>query len=312
MKGLFLCKFDEKKGYVPIKPIFIDEKKYKNDDKLLTEIARNAIGFGSQLEFNSFSLSGVNCISQRFSISLAEARGGSETYALAIISDEEEEIMSYKPALNKTVEYLKNWEDVKDKLASLYDAIKHPEQALSFTEEETNEVQTYSPSVFSDDSFSIKDKSHFTSGYSLGRNLIMSIGSSIILVTVLLVFLYSRPFETFDFWKYAYTNILMFLVGLLTYSAINRKRFLTIIQEIFIFLLFIIPFYAIFYRDIIFDIIHYWIYLTSFIAAIFICGGLDNKGKIDRVSALILIFVILLILLSTMVYLNSSGFQFFL
>ena len=309
MKGLFLCKFDERKGYVPKEPIFIDDNNYKNDDKLLTEIARNAIGFGSQLEFNSFSLSGVNCISQRFSISLAQARGGSETYALVIISDDE--VMSFKPALNKTVEYLKNWEDVKDKLASLYDAIKHPEQALSFTEEETNEVQTYSPSVFSDDSFRVRKESHFTSGYSLGRNLIMSIGCSIVLITILLIFLYSEPFATFNFWKYSYTNILMFFGGLLTYSAINKKKFLNIIQGLFIFSLFVIPFYAIFYRDIIFDIIHYWIYLTSFIAAIFICVGLDNGGKVDRVSALILIFVILLILLSIIVYLNSNDLQFF-
>ncbi|MFX1450485.1 MAG: hypothetical protein ACFFCM_06570 [Promethearchaeota archaeon] len=308
MKGVFLCKFDERKGYVPIKPIFIDDKDYKNDEKLLTEIARNAIGFGSQLEFNSFSLSGVNCISQRFSITLEEARGGSETYALVVISDED--VMSFKSALNKTVEYLKTWEGVKDKLASLYDAVKHPEQALSFSGEETNEVETYSESVFSHESFRPERRSHFTEEYSLGRNLIMSFGCSIIIVTILLIFLYAQPFETFDFWKYTYTNILMFFVGLLTYSVINRKRFLTIIISIIIFLIFVIPFYAIFYGSIIFDMLHYWVFFTSFIAAIFICVGLDNGGKVDRVSALILVFVILLILLIIMVYLNSQGTQF--
>ncbi len=306
MKGVFLCKFDEQKGYVPIDPMFFDDKDYENDDKLLTEIARNAIGFGSQLEFNSFSLSGINCISQRFSISLDSARGGAETYALVIISNED--VMSFKPTLNKTVEYLKNWEDVEDKLAGLYDAIRHPEQALSFTEEELDTVEPYRPSVFSDESFRIEKKSHFTSEHSLARNLIISVGSSIILVTVLLVFLYSRPFETFEFWKYAYTNFLMFVIGLLTYALINKKRFLRIIEVSLIPLLFLIPLYVIFYQGIIFDTLHYWIFFSSFIAAILICVGLDNGGKIDRISALILLILLLLVLLFTIVYLNRQWY----
>ncbi|MFX0135385.1 MAG: ubiquitin-like domain-containing protein [Candidatus Hodarchaeota archaeon] len=135
MKGVFLCKFDEIKGYIPIEPLLIDNDEYLNNEILLEEIARNAIGFGSFVEFNSFSLSGINCISRRFSVSIQDARGGSAIYSLVIIADED--VMKFKTLLTETVETLSDWKDIKGNLKRLYDAINYAE--TPFHKEETKE-----------------------------------------------------------------------------------------------------------------------------------------------------------------------------
>ena len=301
MKGLFLCKFDEMKGFIPIEPLFIDDAKYADDDELLKEIARNAIGFGSQLEFNSFSLRGINCISQRFSISVKEARGGSETYSLVIMSDND--VMQFKNALNKTVEQLKNWENVEEDLKILYDAIKYPERALLFgEEEEVQSINTATRRVFSDPSFHMKKESIFAYTNSVGRNFTMGVGCTLVLVLILMFTVYIQPpafpnlfQEPFNIVKYLYTSILMFFIGLLIYFVINKKKFLRGIEYALITILFAIPIYTLFTQDWILDTHHAWIFFTNFLSALFLCIGLDNEGKIDKVSFYILIVFLLII-----------------
>ncbi|MHA1298919.1 MAG: hypothetical protein ACTSO9_05685 [Candidatus Helarchaeota archaeon] len=302
MRGVFLVKFDESKGFIPVDPIYIDEEKFIKNRSFLKEIAKNAIGFGSKVEFNSFSIKGINCIAKRFSISKEDARGGGEVYSLVIVSDKD--VMRFKAGLQTTIEKIINdWNHVDKFLNQLYKSAKYPEQALIFKDKDevlrTNSLPIYSHRAFRP----LNEKSRLTSKNSPGRNLLMGIGCSIVLVTILVVFQYSQPFENFDFWKYSYTNILMFLLGVLLYSAINRKKFLRSIEYLSISLLFFIPTYTIFTRDVIFDLLHVWIYFTAFIAGLFICIGLDSEGKIDYISLYILIFLILLIILFVSVYL---------
>ncbi len=128
MKGVFLCKFDEIQGYIPIEPLLINNDEILNNEKLLQEIARNAIGFGSFVEFCSFSLSGINCISRRFSVSVQAARGGSAIYSLVIIANEE--VIKFKTLLLETVEKLLDWKDIEGYLKRLYDAISYAETPL--------------------------------------------------------------------------------------------------------------------------------------------------------------------------------------
>ncbi len=85
MNGVLLCKFDEERGYVPVK-VFPPKVRKRKNIEIFKEIARNAIGFGTQVDFQAFSFSGINCLAKRFSISDAEARGGSVLYALVIFS----------------------------------------------------------------------------------------------------------------------------------------------------------------------------------------------------------------------------------
>ncbi|MHA1377481.1 MAG: hypothetical protein ACTSRG_03755 [Candidatus Helarchaeota archaeon] len=303
MRGVFLVKFDEKKGFIPVDPIFTDDEnillKKRN---LLKEIARNAIGFGTQLDFNSFSLSGINCISQKFSITKNEARGGGETYALVIISNKD--VMKFKTGLNTAVEKFKqDWKNVKKYLQQLFHSVKYPEQALIF-KEKNETLQTTSVPIYSHKAFQQPiSVSRLSKRNSLGRNLLMGIGCSIILITILMTFQYSEPFQTFDLWKYGYTNILMFFFGLLVYSIVNRKKFTQKIESLILILLFLIPIYTIITNNIIFDLVHLEIYFTGFIAGLFVCLGLDYEGKIDYVSLYILIFLILLILLFVAVFL---------
>ena len=305
MRGVFLCKFDEAKGFVPIDPVYIDDEAYANDRVLLKEIARNAIGFGSRLEYNFFSLKGVNCITQRFSIVKKDARGEKETFSLVIISDNG--VRQFKVGLNTTVEQLiQDWKNVDHYLQKLFDAVKHPEQALLFKDEEKASIQSNSLPLYSHNSFKLQKKSRFAKQSSLGRNFIMAIGCSIVLITILLIFLYSQPFESFNFWQYSYTNVLMFVIGIFVYSAINKKKFLRNLEYFLVILLFLIPIYSILTGDIIFDTSHLWIFFTSFIAGLFVCTGLDNEGKIDNISLYILIFLILLVLLFVSVYILTT------
>lgn len=197
MIGVFLCKFDERRGFIPLDPILIDDEKYKKDKALLKEIARNAIGLGSELEFNSFSLSGINCISRRFSIVSQEARGGNETYSLVIISDKD--VMGFKKLLKETTKKLKNWEDIEENLKLLYDAVKYPEQPL-LIKDKVEEVKTEARTrIFDSTSFSPPKKSIFAEYNSLSRNFSMGLGCSLILILFLMVFAYSQPFENFNF-----------------------------------------------------------------------------------------------------------------
>ena len=68
------------------------------------EVKLPIIGFGTELEFKSFELKGINCISKKFSISKDAARGGGETYSLVIVSDKD--VMRFKTGLNTTIEKL--------------------------------------------------------------------------------------------------------------------------------------------------------------------------------------------------------------
>ncbi len=307
MNGVFLCKFDENQGFIPVKPIYIDDKSHVKDADLMKEIARNAIGFGSELDFNSFSLKGVNCISQRFSIADDKARGGSETFALVIISDEE--VDKFKSGLKRAVKYLiADWAARKKILQQLQYSLRYPEQALVFKDEEQKTLRIEKKPIYSHDSFSehARRKSILSEQYSVGRNFAMVIACTIILITILMIFLYSKPFETFNFWKYSYTNVLMFAIGLFIYSALNKKKFVRVVEYSLIALLFVIPIYTILTLDVIFDLIHLWTFFTGLIAGLFICMGLDHEGKIDYISFYILIFMTLLVILFVCVYILTS------
>ena len=96
MQGVLVVKFDEERGYIPqaVYPSKLRKRKYTD---LYKEIARNAIGFGTQVEYQAFSLSEshgapeIHCIAKRFSISVTEARGGATLYALVVFSGETDE-----------------------------------------------------------------------------------------------------------------------------------------------------------------------------------------------------------------------------
>ena len=134
MRGTFLVKFDERRGFIPVNPILLDDSYYLKNQDLLKEIAKNAIGFGS-LEFNSFELQGINCISKKFTIPKESARGGGETFSLVIVSDKD--VMRFKTGLNTTIEKLmQNWSNVEKYMQNLYKAVKYPEQPILFKDEQ--------------------------------------------------------------------------------------------------------------------------------------------------------------------------------
>ena len=172
MKGVLLCKFDEERGYVPVKVVPSQVRKRKNME-LFKEIARNAIGFGTQVDFQGFSLSGVHCLAKRFSISDAEARGGSILYALVMFSGDSDEFD--KSLLGDSTEQLiSDWGARSNIMKSLYDSISREEETSGIPFSEPTPQPTSAPTrpLLPKELF-IEKEGFFADGSTLSRNLLM-------------------------------------------------------------------------------------------------------------------------------------------
>ncbi|MHA2011945.1 MAG: hypothetical protein ACTSWG_06250, partial [Candidatus Helarchaeota archaeon] len=60
---MMICKFDENKGFIPAF-IYPPKLSSKENSQLLKDIAKNAIGFGSNIQFNQFEMSSVHVLSR--------------------------------------------------------------------------------------------------------------------------------------------------------------------------------------------------------------------------------------------------------
>jgi len=288
MDGVLLCKFDEERGYIPVK-IYPPPARRRMNESTFKEIARNSIGFGTQVDFQAFSLSGINsvssinCLAKRFSIPLPEARGGAELYALVIFSTESDNFN--KELLDAAIKSLTaNWEERSAIMKECYYSFK-PKK-----EEESEASKTAAPAsasgkprkpVLPEELFT-EHTGFFALGYTLSRNLLMLLS----FLALFWVFYSNYNLISFGF---------MLLLGIFLFSIISKKdKTLKIVQ------FFLLAFILLLFFKLLFELVGHPEYLAflgtypdftrpdsallSFVSGILICFGLDRGVGIDKVS----------------------------
>jgi hypothetical protein len=310
MDGVLLCKFDEERGYIPVK-VFPPPVRRHSNESTFKEIARNSIGFGTQVDFQAFSLSGINCLAKRFSIPLPEARGGSELYALVIFSNDDEKFD--KDLLDIAVKSLTaNWETRSDIMKECYHSFKPKKE----TENATSKVAVPAAKstsgkprkpVLPEELFT-EHVGFFAVGHTLTRNLLMLTS----FLALFWVFYSNYNFVSFGF---------MYTLGVFLFSIIAKKdKTLKIIQLVllaFILLLFFKLLFVLIGPDYLAFIGAYPDFtrpdaaLLSFVSGILICFGLDRGVGIDKVSFYIGIGGIIFFILFFLTPLFDLIFAFF-
>ena len=304
MKGVLLCKFDENKGYVPVKvypsKIFTEKNK-----QLFKDIAKNAIGFGSNIEYNQFELSSVHAISRRFTRDVSDARGGIEIYSLVVLFEENNINRSVLKDFSKKL--TKNWTDRFQILKEMYNEIvkKEPE-ILEISNYDVNistnntitqntnkklrkkkniKKQVRKSYLFKDELITTETDSLFAIQSNTPRNFLM--------VGVMLLIMLILGFD-YDFISF----LIMVNFGILFYSFIsNLKKIMRIsvgVVSIFMIYMLIGLFLLIFYDfplliqpsfpDVLIQ--PHWS-LLSFLSGFLICISLDRGKKIDKISSII-------------------------
>ncbi|MHA1697131.1 MAG: hypothetical protein ACTSUG_17910 [Candidatus Helarchaeota archaeon] len=315
---MMICKFDENKGFIPAF-IYPPKLSSKENSQLLKDIAKNAIGFGSNIQFNQFEMSSVHVLSRRFTRKESSARGGVEIYSLAILS---KDTINLDRSLleDYTNKILENWDNHPTLIKEMYNHIF--KNLFSTPDQETISYQEHSQSSRLDNlnnskkrsrkktqkqeirkSFLFEERllkpernSFFAPGFNIYRNVSMTIG--MLLIILILAFKYN--FVSF---------IVMFDFGILLFSFINnRKRVMRIsvgLISIFILYMIIGVILLIFYN---FPLLvqpsfpnvlvqPQWAIL-SLLSGFLICIGLDRGKNIDKFSTIIgIIFIIIDILL---------------
>ncbi|MBD3226711.1 MAG: hypothetical protein GF329_00860 [Candidatus Lokiarchaeota archaeon] len=326
MKGVLLCKFDENKGYIPVRVfpqyIYSDETK-----QFFRDIAKNAIGFGSSIEYNQFDINDTHAISRRFTRKVANARGGVEIFSLVLLVEEntfEKEVM--EELTNKLIE---NWEDRQIILEEIYNVLiekttfnEHKQEEFDEFDENLapinnshitvnstlgkNEQRRRKKSIlFKDELIKPEYESFFASTVNPPRNIIMVIS----MLLIMLMFGFNYDFISF---------IILFDFGVLFFSFINdRKKLMRIsVGVLSIFILYVVigiillMLYdlSLLIRPDFPDVLTqpHWA-LLSFLCGFLVCIGLDRGKKIDKISTIIgsiflvldvIIFLIIPVLLS--------------
>jgi len=302
LNGILLCKFDEERGYVPVK-VYPPQVRKRANETVFKEIARNSIGFGTQVEFQAFSLAGINCLAKRFSIPLPEARGGAELYALVVFSEDSENFD--KELLDISIKNLMaNWEARSDIIKECYYSFIPKKESASSAADAISPIGTPATErparpVLPKELFT-EQKGFFAEGYTLTRNLCMVVS----FVALFWVFYLNYNLFSFSF---------MLSLGIFLFSIISKKdRTLRIVQILllgFIFLLFFKLFFQVIgdsspiaFLGTFPDFTRPDLALLSFVGGILICFGLDRGVAIDKLSFIIgivgIIFLILFFLTS--------------
>ncbi|MHA1129420.1 MAG: hypothetical protein ACTSQI_04220 [Candidatus Helarchaeota archaeon] len=297
MKGILLCKFDEEKGYIPIKA-YPPKIRKRSHMELFKKIARNAIGFGTDIEFQAFTLaensSEIHCLAKRFSIPVEGARGGSELYALVLFGETEE---FPKTFLGESTDRLKaNWESRSEIMESLYSIYNPPKTSIPTTDLSIGPENLSQP-IFPSEYF-IKKEGRFASGHTLSRNFLM-----LLALGLMFWVLYSN-YELFSFG-------FMIVTGIFIFSIIAKKdtplKIVNGFLFFFIVLLFLKLLVEIIGNPIEFSFLSAFpdftrpdLALWSFISGILISFGLDRGDQIEKPSFIIgicgIIFFILFFL----------------
>ncbi|MDD1777868.1 MAG: hypothetical protein LUQ65_06825 [Candidatus Helarchaeota archaeon] len=284
MDGVLLCKFDEERGYIPVK-VYPPPVRRRSNENAFKEIARNSIGFGTQVDFQAFSLSGINCLAKRFSIPLPEARGGAELYALVIFSSDSDNFE--KELLDTAIKRLTaDWEARAAIMKECYYSFK-PKNV-----EESEDSKVAAPASTSSsgkprkpilpEELFTEHEGFFAVGYTLTRNLLMVIS----FLALFWVFYSNYNLVSFGF---------MLSLGIFLFAIVSKKdKTLKIIQIL------ILIFVLLLFFKLLFVLIGYPEYLAflgtypdftrpdsallSFVSGILICFGLDRGVGVDKVS----------------------------
>lgn len=298
MKGVLLCKFDEERGYIPTKAHPPKIRKRKNIE-LFKKIARNAIGFGTQVEFQAFTISAdsseIHCLAKRFSLPVNGARGGSELYALVIISENEKQLAEESPKkllTESSQRLLVNWESRNELMAELFESL-NPSRVEPITSTVITETQNSPRSIFPQELL-IEKKGFFADGATISRNLLMLLS----IVTLFWVF-----YSNYNLFSLTF----MVTIGLFVFTIITKKDKPLKIANGFLFFFIILLFIKLFF-DLIGDPLPISflgsfpdfrpdLALLSFFSGILICLGLDRGVAVDKASFIIgicgLVFLIL-------------------
>ncbi|MHA1270432.1 MAG: hypothetical protein ACTSPY_11635 [Candidatus Helarchaeota archaeon] len=315
MQGVLLCKFDENKGYVPIQ-IYPSKLNTKDNRQIFRDIAKNAIGFGTSIEYNQFIISDVHVISRRFTRKVSNARGGVEIFSLALLSMEEKSI-DRAIIENYTKRIIEDWENRSVIIKEFYKEIfKTSQNDLIDIQLQSNQInyqsdttilmqpnkkkkrkKEFTKSILFNDEIAMREKDNFFAfGNNPPRNILMLVG----MLLIILILAFGYDFISF---------LIMVNFGVLLFSFINnRKRPMRIsvgILSIFIVYMIIGLIFQIFYGisfliqptfpDVLIQ--PHWA-LLSILSGFFICIGLDRGKKIDKISTIIgLIFIIIDILI---------------
>ncbi len=284
MKGVLLCKFDEERGYIPIKAHPPKIRKRSNME-LFKKIARNSIGFGADVEFQAFTLaensSEIHCLAKRFSIPVDGARGGSELYALVLFGETEE---FPKTFLGESTERLKaDWDSRTDIMKSLY-SIYNPSRTTVKTSDidlETTEVER--PLLPSE--LFIEREGFFAPGYTITRNL-----SMILSLTIIFWILYSN----YDLFSLGF----MIVTGIFVFTIVSKKDTSLKIINGFLFFFIVLLFIKLFLELIgeptaltflgtFPDFSRPDLAILGFVSGILACFGLDRGHAVEKASFII-------------------------
>ena len=298
MNGVLLCKFDEERGYIPVK-VYPPQVRRANETTL-KEIARNSIGFGTQVDFQAFSLAGINCLAKRFSIPLPEARGGSELYALVVFSKDNENFDKEMLDIS-TKNLLENWEGRSDILKECYYSFMPKKESakseIASTSAGTPTAERLARPVLPKELFT-EQQGFFAVGYTLTRNLLMVIS----FIASFWVFYSNYNLFSFSF---------MLCLGIFLFSIVSKKDRTLRIVEIFLLGFIFLLFFKLFFEligdpaTIAFlgtfpDFTKPDLALLSLVSGILVCFGLDRGTAVDKVSFIIgiggIIFLVLFFL----------------
>ncbi len=285
MKGVLLCKFDEERGYIPVK-VYPPRVRKRSNMGLFKEIARNAIGFGTQVEYQQFTLadnsSEIHCLAKRFSIPIEGARGGSELYALVIFSGDSEEFPK-KLLGESTQKLIANWEARTEIIKSLYEAF-NPTISSSISPSISVDTSSISRPLLPQELFTEKT-GFFAEGHTLTRNLLM------LLSVIAMFWVIYLNYNIFSF-------SFMVTVGIFVFTIVAKKdKSLKIINGFmffFIILLFIKLFFELIGESSTIAILGTFpdftrpdLAILSFFGGILICLGLDRGHAVDKASFII-------------------------
>ncbi|MHA1263976.1 MAG: hypothetical protein ACTSRS_01975 [Candidatus Helarchaeota archaeon] len=289
MIGVLLCKFDEERGYIPVKvyPSKLRKRKY---EEIYKEIARNAIGFGTQVEYQAFTLSEANglpevhCLAKRFSISVTEARGGSTLYALVLFSADSDQFD--KSILGEAANHLmEKWEKRAEIIRELYHLANPVTEEFVQSEVKVTKIATESNSI----SRPLLPKELFTETVGFFADGVTR--TRVLMMVLALLAMFWILFSNYNLFSFGF----MFILGTFFYVVIAKKDTPLKIVNWFLFFFFLLlflrltfelmgnPSYLNFLGNFP-DFTHPDLALLAFFSGILVNIGLDRGSNVDKGS----------------------------
>jgi len=242
------------------------------------------------VEYQAFTLSEtdgspeIHCLAKRFSISVAEARGGATLYALVVFSGESDDFD--KGILGESADQLvSNWQNRSEIIKNAYNSsFKRADLLDSPILEPTPSLSTESRPSLPGELF-IEAEGFFAAGITYTRNLLM-----ILSIAAMFWILYSH-YNIFSFW-------FMLVSGVFVFAIISKKDKSLKIAEAFLFFFIILIFITLSFRlfgdpGVIWflgtypDFSRPDLALLSFLSGILISLGLDRGVAVDKGSFII-------------------------